>query len=397
MIKDFKKQFYILYSGQTISIFTSSIIQMAIVWYLIDTTKSAAVLTMATLIGYCPQAIIGFFAGTVVDRFKKKTVMIVSDLFISLATFALFIMLSIDKADIMFIYFILFLRSVGSAFHSPSLHSLIPLIVPKDMLVKYAGYSKGFESFSDLVSPAVAAMLYSFISLKFIVLLDIVGAIFAVITLQFVKVVEENREKTEYHYIQEFKEGIKIVRKDAAIINLMIICGLYAIIYSPIGTLFPYIAMDYFKVGVQGSAIVETTFAIGTLLGSFLLGFWGYKFNKMLAISGSIALYAICLIVIGLLPISQYILFYIVALIMGMSIPFYRGIQIAIIQIRIDHEYLGRVVSIVTSITRITMPIGLILASLFAQKVGINNWYAFSGVICLFVAIYAFYKRSLYN
>ncbi|MDL2212235.1 MFS transporter, partial [Erysipelotrichaceae bacterium OttesenSCG-928-M19] len=344
-----------------------------------------------------PQAFIGFFAGTVVDRFKKKHVMIISDLFVALATFGLFLALYFEFASIPLIYFVMFLRAVGSAFHSPSLHSFIPLIVPRDLLVKYSGHSKGFEAFSDLVSPAAAAILYSIFSIKYIVLLDIFGAFFAITILQFVKVKETPNQKIEYHYLQEFKDGLKIIKADKAIMSLIIISGLYAIIYSPIGTLFPFIAMEHFKIGVQGSAIVETTFAIGTLLGSFFLATWGYRLNKILAISGSIALYGICCIIIGVIPASQYFLFFIFALIMGISIPFYRGIQTALVQIRVAYEYLGRVISIVTSVTRFTMPVGLILANLFAQQMGVNNWYALSGVLCLFLAVYAFRNRKAYD
>lgn len=397
MTLNWKKTFNILWIGQTVSIFTSSVIQMAMVWYLVDTTKSAAVLTMATLIGFFPQAIIGFFAGTIVDRFKKKHVMIISDFFIAAVTFSLFIAMSFDKASVGIIYLVMFLRSIGSAFHAPSLHSIIPLIVPKDMLVKYSGYAKGFESFSDLVSPALAATLYALVGLKYIILLDVFGAFFAITILQLVKVVDKPREKHEYHYIQEFKDGFKLIRADKAIMILIIVSGLYSIIYSPIGTLFPFIAIEHFKVGVQGSAIVETTFAIGALIGSMLLGIWGARLNKILAIAGSITLYGICAIIIGLIPASQYYIFYVVALIMGCSIPFYRGIQMAIVQLRISHEYLGRVISTVTSITRFTMPVGLILANLFAQQVGVNNWYAFSGILCLFVALYAYLNKSAYK
>ncbi len=51
-IEKWQKEFLILWTGQAVSILTSAIIQMAIIWYLIDKTGSAAVLTFATLIGW---------------------------------------------------------------------------------------------------------------------------------------------------------------------------------------------------------------------------------------------------------------------------------------------------------------------------------------------------------
>lgn len=390
-------KFNLLWAGQTISIFTSSIIQMTIVWYLIATTKSPSILTLAVLVGYFPQAIIGMFAGTIIDKFKKKRIMIVADGFVALVTFSLFIMFQFNLQTIPFIFFVLFLRGIGNAFHTPSLHSFIPLIVPKDKLVKYAGYAKGFESFSDLLSPAIAATLYAVLNIKFIFILDIIGAVFAIGILLFIKVDEPQRVKQDYHYLTEFKDGLKVIKNNKTIMTLILISALYAIIYPAIGTLYPFIAIEHFKVGVQGSAIVETTFAIGTLIGSLLLGWWGYRLNKILAIAGSITLYGICVLLMGLIPINQHLLFYSIALIMGISIPFYHGVQTALIQIKIPFEYLGRVLGTINALTRFTMPISLLAATSLVSQVGIANWYAISGILCFFLAALAFSKRKNYE
>ena len=74
-----QKNFLIMWTGQAISIFTSSVIQMAIVWYLTDVTGSAAILTLATLLGFLPQAVLGPFIGVLIDRYNRKKIMIVSD------------------------------------------------------------------------------------------------------------------------------------------------------------------------------------------------------------------------------------------------------------------------------------------------------------------------------
>ena len=64
-----KQKFLILWTGQAISIFTSSVIQMAIIWYLTEKTGSATILSLATLVGFLPQAIMGPFIGVLIDRY----------------------------------------------------------------------------------------------------------------------------------------------------------------------------------------------------------------------------------------------------------------------------------------------------------------------------------------
>jgi DHA3 family macrolide efflux protein-like MFS transporter len=69
-----KQKFIVLWSGQAISIFTSSVIQMAIIWYLTDRTGSAAILSLATLAGFLPQAVLGPFIGVLIDRYNRYLV-----------------------------------------------------------------------------------------------------------------------------------------------------------------------------------------------------------------------------------------------------------------------------------------------------------------------------------
>ena len=83
---DWKKDFYILWAGQAVSVLTSSVLQMALIWYLTAITQSAFILSMASLAGFLPNAVLGTVAGTLVDRMDRKTVLIVADLFIALVS-----------------------------------------------------------------------------------------------------------------------------------------------------------------------------------------------------------------------------------------------------------------------------------------------------------------------
>lgn len=396
MIRDnWKINFSILYFGQAISVMTSKVIQMAIVWYLIDTTNSAAVLAYATLVGFLPQAFIGYFAGTIVDRFDKKRIIVISDLFVALVTFILFVYWSIDTPSIPFIYVILFLRSIGMAFHQPALQALVTLIVPKENLTKYAGLAKTFESVSDLISPAIAAFFYSIISVNFIMLFDVFGALLAMVVLLFVKTTVVDTKREEYYYKSELKNGLIYLKQKQGLIALLIISSLYAIIYFPIGTLFPLISMSHFNIGVAGSATVEIIFSLGTLGGAVLLGIFGSKINKIKAYTVSIATYGICTLLIGIIPIEVYVLFFALAFIMGITIPYYHSVQTAIIQYNVSFEYLGRIITIISSFQRFLMPIGLILSSVLVEIIGIDKWFFYSGVFTLMLVVLCISFKSL--
>ena len=384
---NWKRTFLTIWAGQAVSMLTSSVLQMSIVWYLTMRTESAAILTLATLTGFLPRAVLGSFCGTIVDRYDRKRVMIAADLFIAAVSSLLAIAGAFGEIPIWLIFSVLFLRSIGTAFHYPSLHASTPLIVPREQLTKYAGYSQGFESISMVISPGLAALLYGIWNLNVIVLFDILGAIVAVSLLLLVKLEHPAREQVcSRSLLVETREGIDVVRRKPGMITLMVVSALYAVVYFPIGTLYPLITMTHFEGGYRESGIVETLFSFGLLCGAVLLSRIGQRINQPRAFLWSIALYGAGILLTGLLPPSGLPVFMALSLVNGLSVPFYSGIRTSIFQHKIEERYLGRVLALCSSATMAAMPLGLLLAGSFAEAIGVATWFAISGILTILLA-----------
>ena len=80
-------------------------------------------------------------------------------------------------------------------------------------------------------------------------------------------------------------------------------------------------------------------------------------------------------------------MFVVCCTIMGLSVPFYSGVQTAFFQEKIKPEYLGRVFSLTGSVMSLAMPLGLILSGAFADTIGVNHWFLISGILIIGIAI----------
>lgn len=396
-MRHWKRQFVTLWTGQAVSIFTSAVVQMSLIWYITDKTESAAMLTLATLVGFLPRAVIGAIGGVYIDRYSKKRVMLLADGWIGLVSLILVVVGERAEIPLWLIFVILFGRSVGAAFHEPSLQAVTPLIVPRESLTQYAGYAQSFQSISDLLSPAAASVLYAAFPLHRIMLLDIMGAAFAMAMLALITLppIPTRMHVERQGFLPELKAGVVALRDAKGIALLMVVCAVYSVIYSPIGTMFPLVSISHFGAGVRGSAIVETAFAIGTLVGSFLLGLLGKRMKKISAMAASIGLYGLGTFITGVLPQSGFPIFAAISVVMGVSIPFYHGVRTAILQMSFPPELLGRVMALSMSIMRFAMPIGLILAGAFAQTIGVGTWFAISGILAMLLALVVVHNPSL--
>ena len=367
--KFWKKKYFTMLAGQSVSLITSGILQMSIIFYLTAKTNSAMVLSIATLMGFLPQAVIGPFAGTFVDRHSRKGVMIGADLMIAATGGFLAVVSIFMELPIWLIMLVLFVRSIGNAFHSPASSAVTPLMVPQDQLTKCAGYNQTMQAAVSLISPAAAAFLYSVWSLSTIILLDIIGAVLAcgVVVVLSIPNPPICTGESQNSFFRDMKEGYFELKKNKGLFALLWIGTAYMFFFMPISALYPLMSMGYFRGTPTHASIAEIAFAGGMLAGGILLSVWGGFKNRIFSIGLSVLVMGVSIAISGLLPTNAFFIFVICCTVMGLTSPFY-GVQNALFQEQLPPEYLGRVFSLLGSVMSFAMPLGLLCSGIFAEQ-----------------------------
>jgi DHA3 family macrolide efflux protein-like MFS transporter len=80
------KPFFVLWTGQALSLLGSQAVQFALIWWLTERTGSATVLATATFFGLVPQIVLGPFIGALVDRWNRKRILLVADSIVAAAS-----------------------------------------------------------------------------------------------------------------------------------------------------------------------------------------------------------------------------------------------------------------------------------------------------------------------
>lgn len=396
--KFWKKKYFTMLAGQSVSLITSGILQMSIIFYLTAKTNSAMVLSIATLMGFLPQAVIGPFAGTFVDRHSRKGVMIGADLMIAATGGFLAVVSVFMELPIWLIMLVLFVRSIGNAFHSPASSAVTPLMVPQDQLTKCAGYNQTMQAAVSLISPAAAAFLYSVWSLSTIILLDIIGAVLAcgVVAVLSIPNPPICPGESQNSFFRDMKEGYFELKKNKGLFALLWIGTAYMFFFMPISTLYPLMSMGYFRGTPTHASIAEIAFAGGMLAGGILLSVWGGFKNRIFSIGLSVLVMGVSIAISGLLPTNAFFIFVICCTVMGLTSPFY-GVQNALFQEQLPPEYLGRVFSLLGSVMSFAMPLGLLCSGIFAELIGVEKWFLLCGIGIIAVAVLVFVLPVLRN
>lgn len=385
MIPHWKQKFAVLWVGQALSILTSMLSQYALIWYLTDLTGSSTVLSLATMAALLPQGILSLFTGAFADRFDRRTIMIAADGAIGAISLVLALMAWRAPLTPGPILLVAALRSVGGAFHAPCLQAVTPLIAPPEALTRCAGWSQGIQTVSMLLSPALAAALYAAIPLHWIILMDTLGAVFAICGLLLarlpaLKVGDAGRKLRLW---QDTREGFAVLRSHRWLWQLCLICALFSVAFMPVSALFPLMSMQYFGREAAAAALVETAFSVGMLAGSVLLGLWGGGKDKILTMTAAVLAMGGALAVTGVLPPSGFWWFAGLSLLMGVTCPFFNSVFMALIQEKVEAQYLGRVLGLSGAMMTLASPIGLGATALLAEHTGLTLWFLLAGVVTL--------------
>ncbi len=387
-LNHWKKTFFKIYIGQAFSLLSSSAVQFSIIWWLTMETGSALSLTIASVVGLLPQAVIGMFAGVWIDRFDRKKIMIVADVAVAFSSLLLGFLFFLGIESIIYVYLVLFIRALGETFHKPALQTLIPQLVPPTELTKAGGLGQMINSACSMAGPMLGALLMSLSTLQYVMLIDVFGAAIAVTILSLTKIPKSTlNHRVKTSFLHDMKQGINAIRSNKALLRLSIPMLISTIIFVPIGTLLPLMVKGYFNGSAWHNGIVQTLFSIGMLAAAMLIGVTGGFKRQFFMISISTGLLGICAIIGGILPAHLFWVFCFVVFVMGttgmgFNIPF-----TSYIQRTVPTENLGKVISLVTSVMSFAAPVGMFIAGPISDIIGVNNWMICAGIVMILVSL----------
>lgn len=396
---NWKKTFGIIWVGQFMSTLTSSAVNFAIIIWLSLETGSAEVLAFAAIAGLLPQTLIGPFAGVYIDRWDRKLTMIIADGFIAICTLCMSVLFYLGYYELGFIYIILALRSIGSAFHNPAMQASVPLLAPKEELLRIAGINQTIHSVSNIAGPALGALMIGLMDIGKVLLLDIAGAIIAIMGLLLVKIpnpVKDIQEKASIDQVlRDIQIGIEAVTQNKGLSFLFLFSTLATFCVMPIAVLFPLFTLEHFGGGKFEMSIIEVAWGVGMLVGGGILGIFKPNINKVTLLNCMHLLLGLELAYSGLLPTNGYIYFVILTTVGGLAAAIFSASFTTIVQEKIEPALLGRVFSMYFSLALLPSIIGLLGTGYIADHIGVNLAFVILGSIIALIGIVSFFVPIL--
>ncbi|NLO35893.1 MAG: MFS transporter [Clostridiaceae bacterium] len=394
-------KFSLILGGQAFSLIGSGLVQFSIIWWLTRETDSTVILSLAAITGLVPVILLSPLAGVVADRINRRLVMIMSDAFIALATLVMAVLMSLGYRPIWLIFVLLFLRAAGSAFHQPAFEAAIPLIAPEIHLVRTAAVTQILRSAISFLAPLLGALLIEWLPLAQILLIDVVSAGIAILLLLPAPIPSVSQSDGLRHplagYLQDMKIGIQYVLRWKGLLALIIVFGLSNFLLAPVLSMMPLIITRHFNGGAREYGFFEMALAIGVIAGSLSLSIWGGFKRKIVSINIAQIVCGLGLAGIALVASDSFWVVLVLIALCGLCSAYINSPATAIMQAKVDKEMQGRVMSIVTVVCMVAMPLSLAIAGPLANVIGLMPIVYIPGLISTLIGIACFLIKPLMN
>jgi len=392
--------FFTVWTGQVFSLVGSRLVQFALVWWLTQTTGSATVLATATLVAILPGVVLGPFAGTLVDRWNRRTVMIVADGFIALVSVWVAYLFWTGSASVWHVYVAMLARALGEAFHWPAMQASTSLMVPKQHLSRVAGLNQTINGALNVVAPPLGAILLAFLPIHGILGIDVVTALIAITCLFLVVIPQPERKavagtERQGSVWEDFRAGLRYVRGWPGLMAIVFLAMIINFIVNPAFSLMPLLVTEHFHGGALQLGWLEAAWGVGMLAGGLLLTIWGGFRRRVYTSLSGLVVSGIAIAVVGLAPEHGFALALSGLFVAGFMNPLVNGPFFAILQAAVAPEIQGRVFTLVGSLTSAMMPLSLAIAGPVADAVGIQPWYVVGGAIFALMGIGSFFVPAI--
>lgn len=387
---NWRLNFYLIFSGQFMSGLTTMIVQYAFMWYITDVLKSATALSLSTLMMFLPWIFLAPVAGVVIDRWSKKAIMIGMDLLAALV--AIIISMTIGQfaggALLTLLLVAMLTRAITQVFQQPTLNTIVPAIVPEAQLTKANGQIQTLQSLTAIIAPGLSAVLFGIMPMQWIILLDVIGAVFGSLTVLLAYVPQTLPQAEDVSFFHNMRLGVRELMQHRGIFQYSVLSLIAIMFIMPGASLYPLMTTQHFGGTIGQAGIVETVWSVGSLLGGLFISIWGAGKNRFVAIFSSLVVMGATFSIFGLLSSNQrgFWIFAGLNIFAGFGLAFMNSPFMAIVQERIKPEMMGRVMSVLMALTNIGAPIGLMFAGPLADQFGIAQLFILAGVATLITA-----------
>ena len=391
-----QKRILLFLTSQCITLFGSTLVQMALIWYATMQTSSGVWVAAFTVGSYLPQFLISFIGGVWADRYHRKKLIIGADMLIAFATFIMVLAIphiSSEPALLGGLLVMSVVRSFGAGIQTPAVNAVIPQLVPAQQLMRYNGINATMQSVVNFAAPAAAGAVFAVSTLRTTLTIDIVTAVLGTGLLSCVVLPKQDTSFEKSGVFSDMKIGVRYAFSDRVIGKLLIIYGLVTFFCVPAGYLAGLLVRRVCGDTYWYLTAVEVVGFAGMMAGGVAMSTWGgFRSREKTLAAGLLAFGSFA---IGMGFSKNFILYLGLMAFYGVALTMVQTAITTMLQERTDTSMQGRVFGLLGTMYAGFLPIGMAVFGPLADIVPLQWIMIGSGIALILIAVITYSHQVL--
>ena len=398
ILKESRKQMIKLIMTTITGNFGSSILSFIIGLLILKKTESALNFGISQVIGPLVALVLLPFVGSVIDKYNKKIVIVIAQLFsiVSLILYALSLN-SNAETNLINTYMLLICLKVADQFLNNAFSSSVKRVVCEEYIQKVKSFQQIASSGVYIISPILAVFLLTKLKLIHFVLLEAVIEFITILIVLFINFnlikTEESDNNEEKKVLKMFVEGIRYIRDKKVLVFIIFFAMFINFLFASVSVGLPYVLINEIKISDYLYGIINATFPVAIIVSSIILSMMDdiefpleFSFKWLRGTVGVLLFLGIALL-FKLSIFSYSIIFMIFAFGVNFVGNFVNTPVFVWLTKAVPHEYQGRVFSIIETGCQLLMPLGILFYSILFDNFKSANIFIISGIALMVLVV----------
>ena len=366
-----RRDFFLAWTGGLISMLGGWALWIALPLHVYQLSGSALATSGVVAALVAPGILLGSVAGVFVDRWNRKTTLVVGNLLLACATLPLIAV--VDESRLWIVYPSVFLLEVIEQFTGPAENAFLPRLVPEEELVAANSLNALNNSLARLGGPALGGALYAWSGLTGVVVANSVSFVAAAVLLAAIATsgaVEAAGDAVALagrrlrRVWSELRAGLGVVRRSRPVGVVFAVSSITAFGEGVFAVMFAVWVRDVLDAGVPALGLLQTSQAVGGLIGGVVGAWAGRKLVPE-------RLYGVALLLFGIFDLALFNFpLFLDGLWIGSALMILVGIpgvssqaaRATILQTNVADAYRGRVFGSLSTSASLLMFVGTLAA-----------------------------------
>jgi len=360
---------------------------VAVSWLALTLTNSPLAVGVVTALRFLPIFLVAPFAGALVDRLAKRSVMFATQAGLLTIAVALAVLAGTRTIQLAHVFVLVLLQGMVLVVDNPTRQAfLVEMVGRKDLPNAVALNSMQYQ-LARMLGPALGGVIIATWGTAACFALNAVSYAGIVVALLAMRVAELQpaRRATGASIVGQVLEAFAFVRHAPRLLIPLALMAAVGTFGYNFNVLLPPLARDELGVGARGFGFLGAALGVGSLGAAFALAYLG-RASRRLLLGAAVALGGL---EVALGFSHQFWLSLAILALTGVASLFYSATTNSLLQLGAPDEMRGRIMSLYTQVFIGTSPIGGLLMGAIADRWGALTGFAVGGAITLAAALIA--------